>query len=434
MAGGEEFVGRRLPGGLEAWVWPRRGLQNRYAAFGVRFGAMDARFAVDGRTYEVPDGTAHFLEHMAFEAGRGGALGLFSRLGVRANAFTSTSVTAYHFSGTDNFRPALERLTSLVLVSRLTPAGVAAERRVIAQEIRMTEDSPEARVLENLLGGLYHRHPVRRRIAGTVESIADVTPDLLDLCHRTFYHPSNLVFVAAGELEPERVFDTVAAALEKLGATGPAPAPRRLLPEEPPLPARPEVTDRMAVNRPTFLVGYKDPRPAGYGGSTGRDGDGLETSARTRFRREIVLNLVVEALFGPASDLYADLYRRGLVDESFSARYSSDRSFGHVVVGGTTRDVDRAARELQAGICRRRPNGITEPELRRKRRKARGQYAGLSDSLEGLATLFLMYRLQGVDLGAYPDILDDIDPDELSRAQAELFVPERAVVSSVRSL
>lgn len=426
LAAGEDFVSSRLPGGLEAWVWRRREFQNRHAAFAARFGAMDALFAVEGRRCEVPDGTAHFLEHMAFETDKGNALGLFSRLGVRGNAFTSHSATAYHFSGTDNFWTALDQLTGLVVTSRLTPKGVENEKRVIAQEIRLYEDSPDSKVLENLLEALYARHPIRRRIAGTVESVSSITPDLLLRCHRTFYHPTNLVFVAAGDLEPERVFDTVGAALEKLGVTGPGPGFERLLPDEPPLPDRREVAVPMPVKRPTFLVGFKDPAPAGTGAAGGNG-----STAAALFRREIALNLLIEALFGPTSPLYNDLYRDGLLDDSFSARYTSDRTFGYAVAGGATRDATLATGRLLEGIFRWRPKGITAPELERKRRKARGQYVGLADSLEGLATLFLMYRLKGIDLGAYPDVVGGISLEEANQAFQELFVPERVAVSTI---
>ncbi len=424
----DDFASRRLPGGLEAWVWRRPGFQNLHAAFAVRFGAMDARFESGGETYEVPDGTAHFLEHMAFQTGQGNALGLFSRLGVSSNAFTSHQVTCYYFSGTDNFWPALDRLTTLVVTTSLTPKGVESEKRVIFQEVRMYEDSPDSKVLENLLQALYARHPIRRRVAGTVETVSGITPEILLRCHRTFYHPSNLIFMAAGDLEPDRVFDRVAGNLVRLGVDAPAPEARRLFPDEPALPARPEATAPMAVKRPVILVGFKDPTPSGDGAKgDGTAGDG----PAGLFRREIVANLLIESVFGPTSPLYDDLYRDGLVDDSFSARYTSDRTFGFAVAGGTTRDTAAARDRLLEGIHRWRPKGITEPELERKRRKARGQYVGLYDSLEGLATLFLMYRLKGIDLESYPDVVGRIGLDEVNRVFGELLVPERVSVSTV---
>ena len=440
--GGEELHFRRLPGGLEAWVWRRRGLQNRHAVFATRFGAMDARFETEGETHEVPDGTAHFLEHMAFDTGEGNALNLFSRLGIRVNAFTSHATTAYFFSGTDNFWPALRELTKLVVTSHLTPKGVEKERRVIAQEVRMYEDSPESKVAENLLRALYVEHPVRRNIGGTVESVMGIAPETLLRCHRTFYHPSNLVFVAAGDLDPERVFAAVATTLEELGTPGPgevpastaapvAPVFRRLFPNEPPLPGQAEVSVRRPVQRPSFLVGFKDPRPTPEPSAPPSASPPTPPSLAL-FRREVALNLLVDIVFGSTSPLYNDLYRDGLIDESFSARYVSDLTFGYAVAGGATRDAAQAAARLLEGISGRRPKGIAEPDLQRKRRKALGHFVGLADSLEGMATLFLTCRLKGIDLRSYPDILGAITLDEVNQAFAELFVPERASVSIIK--
>ena len=46
---------------------------------------------------------------------------------------------------------------------------------------------------ENLFRIMYQNHPVRNNIAGTVESIEEITAETLKLCHDTFYDPSNLI-------------------------------------------------------------------------------------------------------------------------------------------------------------------------------------------------------------------------------------------------
>ncbi len=79
------------------------------------------------------------------------------------------------------------------------------EQGIIGQEIRMCEDNPERRVLFNLLRGLYAVHPVRLDIAGTVESIAEITPELLYGCYETFYNLHNMVLAVSGNVTPEQV-------------------------------------------------------------------------------------------------------------------------------------------------------------------------------------------------------------------------------------
>ena len=63
--------------------------------------------------------------------------------------------------------------------------------------------SPENRTLgmENLFRVMYQNHPVRNNIAGTVESIEDITADTLKLCHDAFYDPSNLIVCVIGDVD-----------------------------------------------------------------------------------------------------------------------------------------------------------------------------------------------------------------------------------------
>ena len=69
----------------------------------------------------------------------------------------------------------------------------------------MYEDSAESRVYEDLFRGMFAAHPVRVPVAGTVESIAEITPQALYDCHAAFYRPGNMVLCVAGDVDPETV-------------------------------------------------------------------------------------------------------------------------------------------------------------------------------------------------------------------------------------
>ena len=69
----------------------------------------------------------------------------------------------------------------------------------------MGEDNPGMVVYYNLLGLLYDHHPIRDRVAGTVESISHITAQTLYDCHRVFYAPSNMVLCVEGCVDPETV-------------------------------------------------------------------------------------------------------------------------------------------------------------------------------------------------------------------------------------
>ena len=155
----------------------------------------------------MPEGIAHFLEHKLFENEDCDVFDLYAKTGANANAFTSFDKTCYFFSCSDNFKASLEILLSFVQSPYFTPESVAKEQGIIGQEIRMCDDDPGWRVFFNMLCGLYQKHPVRIDIAGTIESIAEITDDLLYRCYRTFYNLHNMVLAVAGKCTVDEVLE-----------------------------------------------------------------------------------------------------------------------------------------------------------------------------------------------------------------------------------
>ena len=66
----------------------------------------------------------------------------------------------------------------------------------------MINDNPGTELYYGLLRCLYKNNPIRDNIAGTVESISEITPEVLYACHNVFYNPSNMVLCVVGGVEP----------------------------------------------------------------------------------------------------------------------------------------------------------------------------------------------------------------------------------------
>ena len=118
----------------------------------------------------------------------------------------------------------------------------------------MTEDDPEWRVYANLMECLYRESPIRIPVAGTVESIQSITPQVLYDCHRAFYVPGNMVLVCVGDVEMDRV---ARLAEEILPAEQGTDIPRDYGSEEDGSPYCREKELAMEVAMPLFLGGYK---------------------------------------------------------------------------------------------------------------------------------------------------------------------------------
>lgn len=87
--------------------------------------------------------------------------------------------TRYLFSCTENAEQALEILLDFVQSPYFTKQTVEKELGIIGQEIKMYDDDPQWRMMFSLLRAMYHTHPIKDDIAGTVESIAEITPEYL---------------------------------------------------------------------------------------------------------------------------------------------------------------------------------------------------------------------------------------------------------------
>ena len=197
---GEEVIWETLDNGLPVCIVPKQGFSRKYALFATRYGGMDMRFELNGQWLDTPAGIAHYLEHKMFDTKDGNALQELAKNGAEPNAFTSNAMTAYYFDSTEHFEENLRILLSFVSIPYFTDESVAKEQGIIGQEIRMIEDNPDWQIYTRMLRAMYHRHAARTSIAGTVESIAEITADTLYDCHKAFYTPANMILTVVGDV------------------------------------------------------------------------------------------------------------------------------------------------------------------------------------------------------------------------------------------
>mgnify|MGYP000263162318 CR=1 FL=1 len=202
---GEEVIRTTLENGLPVFVVPKKDYRRKYAMFATRYGGMDMRFEKDGQWLDTPAGIAHYLEHKMFDTEAGNALQELAKNGAEPNAFTSNAITCYYFDSTEKFYENLEILLSFVSVPYFTDESVEKEQGIIAQEINMIEDNPEWQVYKRLMQALYHTSPARTSVAGSVESIRQITAQTLYDCHRAFYTPANMCLVVVGDVDTDKV-------------------------------------------------------------------------------------------------------------------------------------------------------------------------------------------------------------------------------------
>ena len=411
---GEQFYEQKLPNGLCVRVLPKPGFARRYAFLGVNFGSIDTHFTLDGREYRVPDGIAHYLEHKMFDLPEGDATEQFAAHGGSPNAFTSYTMTAYYFDCTEEFEENLRILLRLVTVPYFTPESVEKERGIIAQEIRMYEDSAESRVYEDLFRGMFAVHPVRVPVAGTVESIAEITPQALYDCHAAFYRPGNMILCVAGDVDPEAVVRIARELTPEVSAPLPVRDYGAAEALSCPMPIQQRV---MEVAMPTFAFGFKCAPPAP---------DAL-------MHREVLGDLAAEILAGESSELYQRLYERGLIDAGFSVGYESVKDACLLSASGDSTDPEAVQRALLSEAAHIAKNGVDPTQFARLVKSALGRRTRDLDSFESIC--YLMggsYYFDGVDYLRFPEVYASVTPEDVRRFLAETVQPERAALAVVR--
>ena len=134
------------PCGMDIYLC-RKPVTTTSAMLGVKFGSAHT----PPSPMDIPLGTAHFLEHKVFEGKRGENFDfLFSETGAEVNAYTSYDRTVYYMSCTEHWQENLLILLRMLSELSVTKASVEREKTIIAEEIRMNNDSPFERCYAEL--------------------------------------------------------------------------------------------------------------------------------------------------------------------------------------------------------------------------------------------------------------------------------------------
>lgn len=414
----ERLYTTKLESGLTVAIIVKPGFHEKTARIATHYGSIDSRFIQPetGQEIQVPDGIAHFLEHKLFEKEWGNVSDKFSELGADANAYTTYTHTVYYFNTTDRFEESLDLLLDYVQTPWFTDESVEKEQGIIEQEIRMYLDDPGWRSNANLLEALYQDHPLRIDIAGTVESIHQIDKETLTLCHKTFYHPSNMVLLVVGDVDPEATLQRVRAAFDTKGYK-PQAAIKRLMPAEPTAPAEKRREQALVVNQPIFRLGFKDPTPT----KTGRE----------LLVQDLLTAMAVDVVAGRASALYTELYEAGLIDQRFGFEYSCDQTWAYSYFAGMTRDPEALHQRLMAGIQQAVDQGLSPEAFERIKRKTIGRMVGMMNDLDSIAWLFIDSYFKEMEIFDLIPVASELTVEQANQRLREHFRPEQAAVSLI---
>ena len=396
---GETVYQTVLANGLRVFLLPKNDFNETYGIISTNFGSVDTEI-VSRETKQVtqyPAGIAHFLEHKLFEGPQGKDLLLeFTKLGAESNAFTSFTRTSYLFSATDNISENLQLLQELVHRADFTKESILREQDIIGQEIEMYQDNPDYRLFFGALANLYPQTPLAEDIAGTKESISEITVENLKENFSNFYHPSNMTLFVIGNFDLEQIAAEIAEQQEKLVFAGSSEPIEKI-----PVSLHPVVstdTYRMEVASPKLAVGI-------------RGTDFVDESELYRYK--ITLKLLFAMMFGWTSKRFQSLYESGKMDNSLTLEVEVEKDFHFVMLTMDTQEPVGLSHQFRSAIKNfDKDPDVTEEHLDTIKSEMFGDFLHGLNSLEYIATQYEP-QLMGENLFDLPKILQDISLNDV---------------------
>ena len=408
----EKYYDIDHPSGLKILVMPKENYSSTYAIFATKYGSIDTMIQMsDGSFKEIPEGTAHFLEHKLFESEDLDAFERFAKTGASANAYTSFERTGYLFSCSANFKKNLEILLDFVQNPYFTQATVEKEQGIIGQEIDMYKDAPDWEVMFNCLRTMYHNLPVRIDIAGTQESIAQITAKTLYGCYDNFYNLHNMVLAVAGNADVDEIVEVADKVLKPVEGKM---AQRKVI-DEPEEVIDGYIEEKLSVATPQFMFGFKE---------------SWDTPERTT-KEEISMEILLDMISGQSSELYKRLFDGKLINNSFGFEYFTGFGYSCVLFAGESNDPKKVAEEIVGEIGKFRETGFDKTAFERTKKKLYGRMIMGMNDIEGLANNMAVSYFAGEDVFTDFEIFKTVTLDDVNDIFKKTLDENRSVLSVI---
>ncbi|NLC06220.1 MAG: insulinase family protein [Erysipelothrix sp.] len=399
-----------LDNGLTVVVVTKPGFRSNTAVLGTHYGAINLSQKVGEQMINYNAGIAHFLEHKLFEHEQEDILSVFTNLGASANAFTSYNETVYYFSNIDDISVPLNLLLDFVQLLSITDESVEKEKGIIIEEIKMYQQQPSFQLSMETLKSLYSIHPLNNDIAGTVESVTNITKDELELAYQTNYHPSQLVLSIVTHHSVEDVMSLVKANqaskqfvnLDKV---------ENVLIDEPKSVNRPYYELEMNVKTPKISLAFKQ--------------DLKFNNYLEMLKARIAMRFLLEMTFTNLNPRYQQWLDDKVINDyfNFQNHYGLDFAYLQFVSEGNQLDafVDFVTDELSN-------LKINEKVLKQLSRRMLGEAILDLQDFESLAIDGMRSQFMDVNLFDVISLAHDITVEDLVLAKNSINLDEKAVI------
>jgi predicted Zn-dependent peptidase len=180
-----------------------------------------------GSRHESPalNGICHFIEHALFKGTHRRSAHQIAtesdRLGGHLDAYTAHEITGFALKVVDTALPeAFDLLADMLANPRFDQDDLTREQRVIIEEMKMIEDTPDELLTELFHAAYFPGHSLGRPIEGTEQTVSSFDRAMTAEFHARNFSPRNLVIAAAGNVMHAHLVELVAQTFGDLGNQG----------------------------------------------------------------------------------------------------------------------------------------------------------------------------------------------------------------------
>lgn len=363
--------------GLKIYMWVNEKVNSCLMTLSVKYGSIHTKFKVGKKTYEVPNGVAHFLEHIKFNINENStAHDEFYKIGGDANAFTTFKWTSYIVFATGNKNENLNLLLDYVYNPYFTKKMINKEKGIIIEEANMSNDDPYSLIFYNNLKAVLQKSKYRNLITGEVEDIKKIELDDIKNVYDNFYHPKNMFLIITGNFNPYEMAKITEENLSKKEFK--EYIEPIIIDEQEPKKVTVEYSEtNVNVSYPKIKYSLKIPL------NKFKNIENLDL--------KILVRLILNINFGPTSDFYTELIEKELAT-SLSSNLDIYEDYLVITISATTNYKDEVIKRLKEKIDMLE---ISEKDIIRKKNAT-------------LATLILDYDdIETVSMKIQDDIINE---------------------------
>lgn len=371
-----EFV---TPNGLNVRILPKKGFSKTSVSLQIAFGSIDVDIKNSTGEYHLPDGIAHFLEHMIFENQDKDVSKSFAQLGASVNAYTTYNRTVYYFSTANEIMQPTTLLLDTVFHPTFEEEQIEKEQKIISSEIQMYQDDLEQALYYDTMRLMYHQHPIRNDIAGTVESINQINAFTLKTAFEVFYHPQNALLVISGDID---VFD-IKTQLDAIMTVSEERIHHLISPlvrVEENLPEGRQLVVKKDMMNSLVMIGLK-----------------LNIHELNLFDlaiKEMKLLLFFDNFFSKSSEYFKTLQKQKAINNNFDFSVSVEETFSHVLLFAETSHPEKTVSMIKEMLLQIKIEDLDEERFIIQKRKIVGQFVQIFNSTSSASSLISEYALK----------------------------------------